>query len=126
MAEAVGIVCHPRIDIGGTPVMEARRRLEQRGYRVWTYCATAEERPGALVDTLDGTRLIVSIGGDATLPDSSMPMASSSRRRQDRPATACRWADPFSILMLGRSCTCRSTRIAFSTVRSSCRSNPGS
>src|SRR5947208_15983490 len=67
MAEAVGIVCHPRIDIGGTPVMEARRRLEQRGYRVWTYCAPAEERPGAVVDTLDGTRLIVSIGGDGTL-----------------------------------------------------------
>jgi len=67
MAEAVGIVCHPRIDIGGPPVMEARRRLEQRGFRVWTYCATAEERPGALVDTLDGTRLIVSIGGDGTL-----------------------------------------------------------
>src|SRR2546426_8326003 len=67
MAEAVGIVCHPRIDIGGPPVMEARRRLEQRGYRVWTYCATAEERPGALVDTLDGTRLIVSIGGDGTM-----------------------------------------------------------
>lgn len=67
MAEAVGIVCHPRIDIGGPPVMEARRRLEQRGYRVWTYCATAEERPGALVDTIDGTRLIVSIGGDGTL-----------------------------------------------------------
>src|SRR2546426_11538168 len=67
MAEAVGIVCHPRIDIGGPPVMEARRRLEQRGYRVWTYCATAEERPGALVDSLDGTRLVVSIGGDGTL-----------------------------------------------------------
>jgi len=67
MAEAVGIVCHPRIDLGGPPVMEARRRLEQRGYRVWTYCATAEERPGALVDSLDGTRLIVSIGGDGTL-----------------------------------------------------------
>ena len=47
--------------------MEARHRLEQRGYRVWTYCATAEERPGALVDSLDGTRLIVSIGGDGTL-----------------------------------------------------------
>ena len=67
MAEAVGIVCHHRIDIGGPPVMEARRRLEQRGFRVWTYCATAEERPGALVDALDGTRLIVSIGGDGTL-----------------------------------------------------------
>src|SRR5438045_5430340 len=67
MAEAVGIVCRRRVDIGGTAVMEARRRLEQRGYQVWTYCATAEERPGALVDTLDGTRLIVSIGGDGTL-----------------------------------------------------------
>ena len=67
MAEAVGIVCHPRIDIGGPPVIEARRRLEQGGFRVWTYCATAEERPGALVDALDGTRLIVSIGGDGTL-----------------------------------------------------------
>jgi NAD+ kinase len=67
MAEAVGIVCHPRIDLGGPPVMEARRRLEERGYRVWTYCATPDERPGALADTLDGTRLIVSIGGDGTL-----------------------------------------------------------
>jgi len=47
--------------------MEARRRLEQRGFRVWTYCATEEERPGALVDDLDGTRLIVSIGGDGTM-----------------------------------------------------------
>src|SRR5207237_9260185 len=45
----------------------ARRRLEQRGFRVWTYCATAEERPGALVGNLDGTRLIVSIGGDGTM-----------------------------------------------------------
>src|SRR5256885_96586 len=67
MADAVGIVCHPRIDIGGAPVMEARRRLEKRGFRVWTYCATAEERPGALEGELNGTRLIVSIGGDGTL-----------------------------------------------------------
>jgi NAD+ kinase len=67
MPEAVGIVCHPRIDIGGEPVMQARHRLEQRGFRVWTYCATAEERPGALGGDLDGTRLIVSIGGDGTL-----------------------------------------------------------
>src|SRR5438128_6529304 len=67
MADAVGIVCHPRIDIGGPPVMEARRRLQEGGFRVWTYCATAEERPGALEGVLDGTRLIVSIGGDGTL-----------------------------------------------------------
>src|SRR5438309_12127258 len=67
MADAVGIVCHPRIDIGGAPVTEARRRLEQRGFRVWTYCATAEECPGALEGELNGTRLIVSIGGAGTL-----------------------------------------------------------
>jgi NAD+ kinase len=63
----VGIVCHPRIDIGGPAVMKARRRLEERGFRVWTYCATAEERPGALSNELNGTRLIASIGGDGTL-----------------------------------------------------------
>jgi NAD+ kinase len=67
MADRVGIVCHPRINIGGPQVVEARRRLEQHGYQVWTYCATAEERPGALSGDLDGTRLIVSIGGDGTL-----------------------------------------------------------
>src|SRR3981081_3243177 len=63
----VGIVCHPRIDIGGAPVMEARRLLQSRGFRVWTYCAPAEDRPGALEGDLDGTRLIVSVGGDGTL-----------------------------------------------------------
>jgi NAD+ kinase len=67
MPDAVGIVCHPRIDMDGQPVTEARRQLEQRGFRVWTYCATTEERPGALVGDLDGTRLIVSIGGDGTM-----------------------------------------------------------
>ncbi len=67
MADAVGIVCHPRIDIGGAPVMAARRQLEARGFRVWTYCSTPEERPGALVSEIDGPRLIVSIGGDGTL-----------------------------------------------------------
>ena len=69
MADAVGIVCHPRINIAGAPVVEARKLLQQRGFRVWTYCATAEEPPGpgALDAELDGTRLIVSIGGDGTL-----------------------------------------------------------
>jgi NAD+ kinase len=67
MPDAVGIVCHPRIDMDGEPVREARRQLEQSGFRVWTYCATTEERPGALVGDLDGTRLIVSIGGDGTM-----------------------------------------------------------
>ena len=67
MADKVGIVCHPRIDIGSAPVMSARRQLEARGFRVWTYCATAEEQPGALMGELDGTRLVVSVGGDGTL-----------------------------------------------------------
>ena len=67
MADAVGIVCHPRIDLGGPAVMDAQRQLQERGFRVWTYCATPEERPGALEANLDGTRLIVSIGGDGTL-----------------------------------------------------------
>src|SRR5260370_16598803 len=65
----VGIVCPPRIDVGGKPIVEARKLLEQRGFRAWTYCATAEEPPGpgALNSELDGTRLIVSVGGDGTL-----------------------------------------------------------
>lgn len=69
MADAVGIVCHPRINMGGAPVTQARQLLEQRGFKVWTYCATAEEPPGPgiLDDELDGTRLIVSIGGDGTM-----------------------------------------------------------
>jgi NAD+ kinase len=67
MTDAVGIVCHPRIDIGQEPVVEARTHLERHGFRVWTYCSTAEERPGALDANLKGTRLIVSIGGDGTL-----------------------------------------------------------
>jgi NAD+ kinase len=69
MADAVGIVCHPRINLGGPPVTAARRLLEQRGLKVWTYCATAEERPGpgVLDNELDVTRLLVSIGGDGTL-----------------------------------------------------------
>jgi NAD+ kinase len=67
MADKVGIVCHPRIDLGSAPVMDARRQLEARGFSVWTYCSTAEEQPGALMDELDGTRLIVSVGGDGTL-----------------------------------------------------------
>lgn len=67
MADAVGIVCHPKIDIGQETVVEARTHLERHGFRVWTYCSTAEERPGALDANLEGTRLIVSIGGDGTL-----------------------------------------------------------
>ena len=67
MADKVGIVCHPRIDIGSAPIKSARQQLEARGFGVWTYCSTAEEKPGALMGELDGTRLIVSVGGDGTL-----------------------------------------------------------
>ena len=67
MADAVGIVCHPRIEIGEGPVVEARAHLERHGFKVWTYCSTAQESPGALDANLDGTRLIISIGGDGTL-----------------------------------------------------------
>ena len=63
----VGIVCHPQINLGGPPVTEARRRLERHGYQVWTYCSNPNERQGALTPRLDGTRLIVSIGGDGTM-----------------------------------------------------------
>src|SRR5437763_15345350 len=62
-----GIVCHPRINLGGPPIVDAVRLLEGAGYRVWTYCASSEERPGALTEDLDGTRLIVSFGGDGTM-----------------------------------------------------------
>ena len=82
MADAVGIVCHPRIDIGGPPVMEARRRLEARGFRVSTYCATPDERPGALAGDLDGTGLIVSVGGDGTLLAAARVAALSRDRHQ--------------------------------------------
>src|SRR5919109_2737378 len=63
----VGTVCHPQINLGGPPVMDARRRLERHGYQVWTYCSNPNAPPGALTPNLDGTRLIVSIGGDGTM-----------------------------------------------------------
>lgn len=53
--------------MGGPPVSDAVRQLSDRGYRVWTYCASPEERPGALNADLNGTRLIVSFGGDGTM-----------------------------------------------------------
>jgi NAD+ kinase len=63
----VGIVCHPRINLSGPPITAANRLLTENGYRVWTYCATSEERPGALTEDLNGTALIISFGGDGTM-----------------------------------------------------------
>lgn len=67
MPDAVGFICHPRVDIGHARLREARARLEARGYRVWTHCAAEDEKPGVLREELDGTRLLVSFGGDGTL-----------------------------------------------------------
>ena len=67
MPDAVGFICHPRIDIGHARLREARERLEKHGYRVWTHCATRDEKPGVLGGELDGTKLLVSFGGDGTL-----------------------------------------------------------
>ncbi len=67
MSDAVGFICHPRVDIGHVRLREARERLENRGYRVWTHCATPDEKPGVLSGELDGTKLLVSFGGDGTL-----------------------------------------------------------
>jgi len=67
MPDAVGFICHPRVDIGHARLREARERLESRGYRVWTHCATSDEKPGVLHGELDGTKLLVSFGGDGTL-----------------------------------------------------------
>ena len=67
MPEAVGFICHPRVDIGHARLREARARLENHGYRVWTHCATRDEKPGVLGGELDGTILLVSFGGDGTL-----------------------------------------------------------
>jgi len=67
MPDAVGFICHPRVDIGHARLREARERLESRGYRVWTHCATSDEKPGVLQGELDGTKLLVSFGGDGTL-----------------------------------------------------------
>jgi NAD+ kinase len=63
----VGFICHPRINPGDPRLMEARNVLERSGYRVWTHCATPNEKPGVLAAELDGTGLLVSFGGDGTL-----------------------------------------------------------
>jgi NAD+ kinase len=67
MADSVGFVCHPGVDTERVELRDARSRLEQRGLKVWTHCATRDEKPGVLASKLDGTRLLVSFGGDGTL-----------------------------------------------------------
>ncbi len=67
MAEAVGFVYHPQVDAELPSVREARTTLERRGFRVWTHRAKRDEKAGCLDRDLDGTRLLVSFGGDGTL-----------------------------------------------------------
>ncbi len=67
MGDAVGFVYHPQINAELPDVRQARDRLEKRGFRVWTHRARREERAGCMEADLDGTRLLVSFGGDGTL-----------------------------------------------------------
>ena len=48
-------------------LVSARKQLEERGFRVWSYCPAPEDRLGALSGRMDGTRLLVSVGGDGTV-----------------------------------------------------------
>jgi NAD+ kinase len=65
--DAVGFVCHARVGVQNTELVAARKQLEEGGFRVWNYCPAPEDRLGALSGRLDGTRLLVSVGGDGTV-----------------------------------------------------------
>lgn len=67
MPESVGFICHPRVDPERAELKDARSRMEQRGFRVWIHCASPNEKSGVLAKNLEGTRLLVSFGGDGTL-----------------------------------------------------------
>jgi len=67
MADAVGFVYHPQVDADQPLLRKARQQLSRRGFRVWAHRAQRAEPAGSLNRALDGTRLLVSIGGDGTL-----------------------------------------------------------
>ncbi len=67
MSDAIGFVYHPQVDSELPRVREARALLEKNGFRVWSHRARREEKAGCLEADLDGTRLLVSFGGDGTL-----------------------------------------------------------
>lgn len=67
MTESIGFVYHPQIDADLPTIREARDHLQQHGFRVWDHRTTRKDMPDSLGRDLDGTRLLVSFGGDGTL-----------------------------------------------------------
>lgn len=67
MTESVGFVYHPQIDADLPTIRETRDHLERHGFRVWDHRTTRKDMPDSLSQNLDGTRLLVSFGGDGTL-----------------------------------------------------------
>lgn len=67
MTESVGFVYHPQIDAGLPTIREAREHLQRHGFKVWDHRTTRKDMPDSLSQNLDGTRLLVSFGGDGTL-----------------------------------------------------------
>lgn len=67
MTDAVGFVYHPQIDADLPPIRQTRDHLQRYGFRVWDHRTTRKDMPDSLARNLDGTRLLVSFGGDGTL-----------------------------------------------------------
>ena len=67
MADVVGLVLHPQIDEQMPLIQLARARLEGEGLRVWIHRAHRKDASAGLPESLEHTRLLISIGGDGTL-----------------------------------------------------------
>lgn len=67
MADVVGLVLHPQIDEQMPTIQQARARLEGEGLRVWIHRAHRKQASDGLPESLEHTRLLISIGGDGTL-----------------------------------------------------------
>jgi len=67
MSESIGFVYHPQIDVELPTIREARSHLQRHGFTVWDHRTTQKDMPDSLSQNLDGTRLLVSFGGDGTL-----------------------------------------------------------
>lgn len=67
MTESIGFVYHPQIDVELPTIREARSHLQRHGFTVWDHRTTQKDMPDSLSQNLDGTRLLVSFGGDGTL-----------------------------------------------------------
>lgn len=67
MTDAIGFVYHPQIDADLPTIRQTREHLQRYGFRVWDHRTTRKDTPDSLSQNLDGTRLLVSFGGDGTL-----------------------------------------------------------